>query len=367
VPVATESNVSVISEGNLSIITTSEDEKWDEIVKSFKDYDVYYLSEYTKAFAIHGDGEPALFYYEGKDFKAMNVVMIRDIASDVRFAGKIPKNTYFDMATPYGYGGFLIEGKVCKYSLQKFIEEYSLKCQEKGVISEFVRFHPVLNNSELLEDMYDITKLGRTITMELGSKGQIWNVLTSKNRNVIRKAIKSGVSIYWGRDRYLFGEFIDLYNATMDKENAKDYYYFDKDFYDSVLNDLKFNSMIFYAVYEGKVIAMSMILFSNQQIHYHLSASDRMYQHLAPTNLLLYEAACWGCENGYKNFHLGGGLGSEEDSLFKFKKAFNNNSNTTFAIGKKIFNEEKYKELIAIRKKEDGVTERTSFFPAYRG
>ncbi|TSJ62552.1 GNAT family N-acetyltransferase [Allobacillus sp. SKP2-8] len=358
--------MSVVSEGNLSVITTNEDEKWDEIVKSFKDYDVYYLSGYTKGFAIHGDGEPTLFYYEGKDFKAMNVVMIRDIASDVRFAGKIPKNTYFDMATPYGYGGFLIEGKVSKYSLQKFNEEYSLKCQEEGVISEFVRFHPVLNNSELLDDIYDITSLGRTITIELSSKEQIWNDITSKNRNVIRKAIKSGVSIYWGRDRKLFEEFIDLYNATMDKDNAKDYYYFDKVFYESILNDLKYNSMIFYAMYEGKVIAMSMILYSNQQIHYHLSASDRKYQHLAPTNLLLYEAACWGCENGYKTFHLGGGLGSKEDGLFKFKKAFNRNSDSTFSIGRKVFDEEKYKELVQIRSNEETFDKNSLFFPIYR-
>jgi len=35
---------------------------------------------------------------------------------------------------------------------------------------------------------------------------------------------------------------------------------------------------------------------------------------------LLYEAACWGIENGYKTFHLGGGLGSREDSLYQFKK-----------------------------------------------
>ena len=30
---------------------------------SFKDYDVYYLSGYVKAFQVHGDGEPLLFYY----------------------------------------------------------------------------------------------------------------------------------------------------------------------------------------------------------------------------------------------------------------------------------------------------------------
>lgn len=57
-------------------------------------------------------------------------------------------------------------------------------------------------------------------------------------------------------------------------------------------------------------------------MNYHLSGSIWEYANLAPTNLLLYEAALWGCANGCKTLYLGGGVGSGEDSLFKFKKAF---------------------------------------------
>lgn len=351
----------------LTVITANEYEKWDEIVKSFENYDVYYKSNYTKSFEIHGDGEPILFYFEDQNIKAMNVTMKRDISLNKNFSGKLPSDTYFDITTPYGYGGFLVEGKVTDESMNVLEFEYSSKCVSEGIISEFVRFHPVLNNCENVECIYDITRLGPTITMELISRNQIWNDLIGKNRNVIRKAIKSGVKIYWGRDHKLLDEFISLYKATMDKDNANEYYYFEKEFYNSVLNDLKYNSMIFHAMYVDKVIAMSMIIFSNQQIHYHLSASDKEYQYLAPTNLLLFEAACWGCENGYKTFHLGGGLGSKEDSLYKFKKAFNNNSQTYFSIGRKIFNEEKYNELVEIRSLETDFSVHTSFFPLYRG
>lgn len=152
----------------------------------------------------------------------------------------------------------------------------------------------------------------------------------------------------------------------MDKDDAADYYYFQKDFYNSILSDLKYNSTMFYAVYRGKTIAMSIILFSNQQMHYHLSASDKEYQHLAPTNLLLYEAACWGCENGYRSFHLGGGIGSQEDSLFRFKKAFNKCPQTYFSIGRKIFDQEKYDKLVTLRKNQINSIDETTYFPAYR-
>lgn len=350
----------------LEVINIDESDKWDSMVKSFRNYDAYYLSGYTKAFKLHGDGEPKLIYYHDEEIRAINVVMIRDIAEDKRFKDKIETKSLFDITTPYGYGGFIIEGNPNDNNLKEFNKEYSNYCRSKNIISEFVRFHPVLKNSKFNNEIYDVIDLGKTITVDLVSKEQIWNDLSSKNRNVIRKAIKSGVEIYWGRSSELINEFIPLYNATMNKDNATDYYYFNKEFYKSVLDDLRYNSLIFYALYNQKVISMSMILFGNESMHYHLSASDRVYQNLAATNLLLYEAACWGCENGYKSFHLGGGLASKEDSLFKFKKAFNKNSETYFSIGKKIFDQEKYDELIEIRLQENEFDIDTTFFPKYR-
>lgn len=349
----------------LEIINIDESDKWDSMVKSFSNFDVYYLSGYTKAFKLHGDGEPILIYYRDEEIRAINVVMIRDIAEDKRFKDKIESKSLFDITTPYGYGGFIIEGILNDNSLKKINKEYSDYCRSKNIISEFVRFHPVLKNSKINSEIYEVIDLGKTITMDLISKEQIWNDLSSKNRNVIRKAIKSGVEVYWGRSPKLIDDFIPLYNATMNKDDATDYYYFNKEFYESVLEDLRYNSLIFYALYDQKIISMSMILFGNDNMHYHLSASDREHQSLAATNLLLYEAACWGCENGYKSFHLGGGLGSKEDSLFKFKKAFNKNSGTYFSIGKKIFNKEKYDELTKIREKNFNNIN-TNFFPQYR-
>lgn len=349
-------------------ISIEEFSKWDGIVKSFKNFDVYYLSSYVKAFSLHGDGEPILFFYKDKNIKAMNVVMKRDIASDIKFLGRLEKDGYYDLTTPYGYGGFLIEGEVTKDSLKRLNDEYILHCKQERIISEFVRFHPVIHNSEHLQYAYDILELGKTITIKLESKEQIWTDLTSKNRNVIRKAQRSGVEIYWGRNTAIYDEFINMYNSTMDKDMADDYYYFKKDFYDSILNDLKYNSTMFYAIYQKRVIAMAIIMHSNKQLHYHLSASDKNFQYLAPTNLLLYEVACWGCENGFNTFHLGGGLGSREDNLYKFKKAFNKSSNTKFAIGKKVIDEDKYKELIDIRRSSDySFNTETCFFPVYRG
>lgn len=350
----------------LQILTAGQTDEWDQLVKSFDTYDVYYLNGYAKAFQLHGDGDPILFYYFDEYIRAINVVMKRDIEKNKNFRGLIQPNSTYDITTPYGYGGFLIEGKVNEASIKKLNDEYSSYCRSENIVSEFVRFHPVQKNSIINKQIYDVVDLSSTITLQLESKYKIWNEISGKNRNVIRKAIKSGVKTYWGRSPELIDSFIPLYNATMKNDDAVQYYYFDREFYESIFEDLKHNSLFFYAAYDNKIISMSIILMANRNMHYHLSASDKGYSSLAATNLLLYEAASWGCENGFKTFHLGGGLGSKEDNLYKFKKAFNKNSDTYFSIGKKIFDQDKYNELLKIRLKNEKLNIKMSYFPEYR-
>lgn len=339
--------------------TIAESEKWDAVVRSFGCYDVYYLSGYVKAFQLHGDGMPMLFYYEGAEIRGLNVVMKRDIAEDPFFLDKIKPGTFFDLITPYGYGGWLIEGAGEKAELFSAYEKW---CAAHHIVSEFVRYHPVLDNAKQVRTWYDVIDLGQTVYMDLSSQDKIWSNLTSKNRNMVRKAQKSGVSICRGQFHDIYKTFREIYNQTMDSDNAKPYYYFSEDFYDSICKDLPEESQVFWAEYDGRIIAASIMLSTNGYMSYHLSGSLREYQHLAPTNLLLYKAALWGCRNGCRSLHLGGGVGSKEDSLFKFKSSFNRNDRMQFAIGKKIFLAGTYQELTNM--KNPGNT--GGFFPAYR-
>lgn len=50
----------------MQIFNMNQAKEWNNLVQSFTNYDVYYLSGYVKAFQIHGDGEPQLFYYDEK-------------------------------------------------------------------------------------------------------------------------------------------------------------------------------------------------------------------------------------------------------------------------------------------------------------
>lgn len=343
----------------LSVYTVAEAEDWDSIVRSFAEFDVYWLSGYVKAFKIHGDGEPLLFYWDDGETRGINVVMKRDVSTDIHFAGKIEKNQYFDFSTPYGYGGWLIEGK----NSDKLFEDYEKWCKKNGITSEFVRFHPMLQNQEKCRKHYLVAQLGEVVHMELSSPDIIWKNIISKNRNVIRKAVKNGVKIYHGRYPKIYEKFQIIYNKTMDRDHAENYYYFGKDFYKSVLEELPENAQVFYAEKDGVVIAASIILAANGMMDYHLSGSIDEYRNLAPTNLLLYKAALWGCANGYRTLYLGGGIGSGEDSLFKFKRSFYKGDLNHFYIGKKIFDKKSYDTLINLR--IDKISDE-KYFPLYR-
>lgn len=346
------------------VLGLEDSKQWEDIVRSFKEHDVYYLPGYVKAFEQNGDGQAMLIYVEHGDTRAVNVVLKRNISDIPVFAGRW-KEEWFDLTTPYGYGGFLIEGP----DRGAVLEEYDRFARKSHIVSEFVRFHPMLENRDGLEEFYDIVHLGSTVCIETGVEDleAIWDNFSSQNRNKVRKAVNAGQKVFWCRDPHIIKPFMEIYNATMDKDHADAYYYFTEDFYTSILNDLKDNAMWFYSVRDGVITAISIFLFCNGRMHYHLSASRTEYRQLAPTNLLLYEAALWACRNGYQSLHLGGGVGSRHDSLYEFKKAFNKNGrDMQFCVGKRIFNEEMYKMLVDIRKEETPDWPDTGYFPAYR-
>lgn len=341
----------------MQIFNMNQAKEWDYLVQSFTNYDVYYLSGYVKAFQIHGDGEPQLFYYDEKGLRGIYVYMKRKTAIE----------GVFDSITPYGYGGFLLEGDTSEENVKALWTAYVDRMKEENIVDNFVRYHPVLANAVPMKTCSDVIDLGKTVAMDLTSEEVIWKNIHSKNRNMIRKAEKNGIVIKHGQGLELFDDFIKIYNATMDKDNAEAYYYFKPEFYKSIHEDLKDNYEMFWAEYEGKIIAMSVMIFANGRLNYHLSGSDLQYRNLAPSNLLLYKAAIWGMEKGMKTFHLGGGVGSGEDNLYKFKIAFNRFSDCQFSIAKHIFDQSKYDELVEERASRDTNFDRENkFFPLYR-
>lgn len=331
----------------LEIITFNEKDKWNSIVKSFKQHDVYYLNEYVSAFRYTNDGEPLLVYYCGDKMRLCYIVQQSDIAECEKFSGVLKKDMYYDWSTPYGYGGPLTDN-FDKRELNYFFNLLNIYCKSNNIITQFIRFHPLLQNQEIFMDFCDLRKLKNTIFIDNSDIDSIYTNMDSKNRNMVKKAQKNGIEIITSMSKEDKSTFIDIYKSTMKRNNASEYYYFCPMFFDDMFSNLEEHYTLFSAKFEEKIICSAIMLHCNSSMHYHLSASLHEYMHLAPNNLLLYTAACWGAKNGYTRFHLGGGVGIE-DSLLSFKKSFNTKGLLDFYIGRNIFCEKVYKELLNIR------------------
>ena len=349
------------------VIPFSDVEAWNLHVQAIPNWDIYYLHNYVDALRVHGDGLPVLIIYSEVGLNGILVAMKRDLADTKMFRGAFQPGSIYDLITPYGYGGWLFDCESMVIT-DKFIAQFQSFMRENNIVSGFVRYSPILHNAERLRLLGNVVDLGKTIAIDLSSVEVIWANISSKNRNMIRKAQKNGVTIHHSKlNKQRLAQFKVIYDATMARDHAQDYYFFGDAFYCSMLEHLQNFAEIFWAEYENEVIAMSIMLHGNGLMHYHLSGSLAEFRHLAPSNLLLYEAALWGCEQGFRWFHLGGGVGSEEDNLYKFKKQFNRNSNFRFSIGREIYDEEVYRKLVNWRQENDmEFNPYSSFFPLYR-
>ena len=204
--------------------------QWDEYVKSFSDWDVYYLCEYSVSFMLHGDGEPLLLCFEDERTRMCYVVMKKDIADFSSFKSYLPFGKYFDFETPYGYGGPLVDGEFDEKSQKQFVDELSAFCGEKGIVSQFIRFHPLLENQRYFSEVSENLYLRDTIYIDTSSPEIIFSNLGSKNRNMVRKAQKFEIQIIQ-RPIKEYEAFLEMYSETMRQNNADDYYYFNEKYF----------------------------------------------------------------------------------------------------------------------------------------
>lgn len=333
----------------IELIRYEQKEKWNKTVDSYSGADVYYKCEYAESFMQNEIGIPYLLSFESDGCRFCYPIVEKDIADFVKFKGRLNKGELFDWNTPYGYGGPLCDStSLTEKQQQVFKSELYKLAAERKVVSQFIRFHPLLQNQTVCDKAIENVYIKDTIFIDLDTEEDLLVQMDSKNRNLIRKAQKNGIIITHDKGEHI-EEFMRIYAITMDRDNATDFYYFPKSYYGYMKQNMSNETEYFYAYKDGKMVAASIFFYNKSSMHYHLSANLVEYRTFAPTNLLLYEAANWGRAKGIKKLHLGGGVGVE-DSLFHFKKQFNKNGRIGFYIGRNIFDLNGYNKLLQLRK-----------------
>ena len=317
-------------------------EEWDALLDMFSNEqkDIYFTKKYVEM-------------YEKEDRVALCVVCTEgaNVMLMPYLRGRI--GDYYDHETAYGYGGPIANTDDIDWCKVAFIgiHEYLRK---ENYICGFIRFHPLLRNErfgEKLQDFYDHTDKCSPNSMEViydrqtviidtsRSVEDIWrDQISSKNRNMIRKAEKNHLEYRSEYDFASYDEFIDLYRSTMLRLSADKFYFFDDKFFVNLKKSLAGQSFLGTVRKDGKLVCAGIFMYSELYGHYHLAGSSQNYSGLGGNNYMLWKAACEMHELGVKEFHLGGGTSSSpDDSLYRFKKAFGTEERR-FYIGKEIFN-----------------------------
>jgi hypothetical protein len=319
---------------------------WDKIVKGFPQdiQDIYYIYRHFSICRFVEDGEPEAFYYEVGEKKFFYPYFINKII------GYELDNVYYDIQTPYGYGGPLTNTRDEAF-LESAEHSFLQYCEEKHIVCEFVRFHPLLKNHDLFNRNIDIIQNRKTVFIDLNkSIEDIWcGSISSKNRNVIRKAEKGGLRVIRLKE---VETFKSIYSETMLRINADKFYFFNDNYFNAMFNDERY--IILGVEYDKNIIACGIFISSGQYFHYHLAGSKKEFLKFSPNNLMLYEAIKLGKELGKRQMFLGGGLrNSIEDPLFKFKASFSKES-CDFYVGKRVHDRITYDYLISQWEKKNG-------------
>jgi len=310
---------------------------WNSYLLSFskENKDIYFQEEYVKLYEDSNNKGVCLVVKNDEN------IMLFPFLLRIFF---INKEEYYDFETAYGYGG-PIQKKIDDQFKHAALKEMFDYLSERNYVAGFVRFHPLLNNQEQF-NIGQIIDDRNTVVIDLALPVEdIWmKEIHTKNRNVIKKGAKEGLKFIVDNNFTHLHEFVSLYNRTMEKLSADNFYYFSENYYKKFIHDIP-NSFLGLVYYNEKIIAAAIFMYQNEYGHYHLSGSDERYLKLAPNNFLLFHAVLELKSRGVKKFHLGGGTTSDEkDSLFCFKNRFSKNI-CQFSIGKLIFNDPVYKQL----------------------
>lgn len=338
------------------VLSIAEKEQWQACIKKIPQADIYFTDAYCHIYENNGEGKAQLFVYEDGEACICYPYLLRKIEASSTF-----EEPLYDITTPYGYGGPLTniqDEAERKYHFSRFENVFGQYCREKNIVTEFVRFHPLIRNDRDCKSIQPILNRN-TVSLTLQEdEAALMDSLRNKGRNRVKYAMKQGLTVTReGLDHLDW--FAENYAKTMEKNQADTYYFFSKAFLQDTVELLEDHLTIFAARYEGEIIASVMYMHYNGYVSYHLTGSKQEYLHLAPSNLLVWHAAAWFGKLGYKSLHLGGGY-RQDDDLLRFKRNFTKNPLLEFYTGKKVHLPAQYERLTA------GISMADDFFPLYR-
>ena len=340
-----------------------DDHRWVDLLKSAP-HDIYHTPEFLVFSGKYEDGSPLAFYGEDQNERFLVPLLARRLPSELG-----APTQWRDLITPYGYPSPLLFPGEDSSKLDSFIQAFCTTCDDQNFISAFIRLHPCLPLPvERLKKYAEIVRHGETVALDLTqSEEGMWKQTRENHRRTIKALRRSGFTVKID-DWLYYDDFIKIYQSTMERLAADDFYFFSDGYFDDLRSYL--GNLLHLCVVlapNGEVASGGLFLGGTTILEYHLGGTREKYLKEAPSKLMFDYVRCWAKQAGCSLFHLGGGLGGRSDSLFRFKAGFSKLFRE-FHTARFIFNPQKYSHLNCARQKLSGAENpaRSDFFPLYR-
>ena len=329
-----------------AILSLDQKQEWDEVLSQIGQYDFYHLASYHKVAEQNGEGEAILIMYREDEQKVGALPLLTRSVAEVPALSHSP---FKDATSVYGYPGPIVSQAAQKDGsfFLRFQQAIDQIAQQLNIVSVFSRLNPILENQQFILELGEAVCLSNTVAIDLSIQEETQFAQYRKShRYEVRRAKREGMVCYRDCEWVHFEKFIELYTVTMHRAEAARYYFFDQQYFSALRDALGDKLALFVAELEGNICSAALFVHNQDIVQYHLSGSDNAYRKLAPAKLIIDTAREWGNEIGAKFLHLGGGVGSQEDSLFQLKAGFSPNRHPFF-IWKWIVQPNVYEELVA--------------------
>lgn len=329
---------------------------WSEVLRRVR-HDAYHLPGYVDMQARSMGGTAAGFVYrEGDDVFFLPVVL-----------REVPGTDQFDGVSPYGYPGPASNVAVDDTDFWRRASRALVDALgERRAISCFVRLNPVLEVPlPVLAESGTVVQHGHTVAIDLTlGLEKIQSHTRANHRRQINRARRNGLELVlddWSR----VATFVDIYHETMRRVGADDYYFFDVAHISGLRAAMGDSVHLVLVDVEGEACAGGVFFERDGIVQYHLGATRTGALSMQPTKLMFADISGWAKQRGNTVLHLGGGVGGEDNPLFRFKAGFSP-WHPAFGTWRIVVDERGYAEALAAHHPGADAADRRGFFPAYR-
>ncbi len=349
---------------SLRILGTAEAAEWTAALQRAQQYDFHHRPEYHVVAEQRGEGQAHLFVYEQDGCLIALPLLLRPIETK-------QAEGWWDANSVYGYGGPVASHEDTPAEvIAGFQAALAEEMERRRVVAIFSRLHPLLEQEALLAGLGECPLNGNTISIDLTLPEEEQRARYNKScRRALKQLRAAGfVGVHDTEKRYL-PQFIEVYLETMRRAGAESFYYFDEAYFNLLTRSLGDASHLFVALKDGEVAAATLCTVCCGIVQDHLGGTRDVFLEFSPDRLVVETERAWATQIGARQFHLGGGVGAQQDSVFRYKAGFSDRRHV-FRTWRWINRPAVYEELCTRAAAANAAQNLRpisgSFFPAYR-